>query len=179
MTSSEKNLDRFTTIANTWISFLEIYTEEQLLRKPSDEEWSLGQVYNHLIASALFFHLKQIEMCAAGNGRVRRGGKTVKGKISYLVGSFPPIRVKVPPSPHYTPKQPADKNDLRERLHETVRSITQAKSLVDSSSPDMKTFHPAFGFLNSHEWYQLIPMHYRHHLRQKKQLDIYLSTYHV
>ncbi|MFA6542419.1 MAG: DinB family protein, partial [Bacteroidota bacterium] len=61
---------------NHWLTSLETYTEEQLLRKPSDEEWSLGQVYNHLINSALLFHLKQIELCAAGKGTVKADGKT-------------------------------------------------------------------------------------------------------
>ena len=177
MTAPEKIFAQYETVARLWISFLPSYTEEQLLRKPSEDEWSLGQVYNHLIGSALYFHLKQIEVCAFGKGTTIKGGKTFKGKISYLLGTLPPIRIKVPPSEQYTPKQPSSKHELQEKLENAIRILGEAKAMVHASAPNIKTAHPAFGYLNALEWYQLIPMHYRHHLHQKKRLDTFISQY--
>jgi hypothetical protein len=178
MKQSEKIFISYEAIARTWIGFLDRYTEEQFLRKPSDESWSLGQLYNHLFNSAILFHLKQIETCADGKGTVMSGGKTAKGKLSYFIGGFPPIRIKVPPSPQYTPAQPVDKNDVKGKLLEAIRILDAARTKVDSASPNVKTSHPAFGYLNAKEWYQMILMHYRHHLHQKKRLDEFLSTTH-
>ncbi|WP_017813424.1 DinB family protein [Paenibacillus shenyangensis] len=39
------------------------YTLEQLTRQPSAEEWSLGQMYQHLIASALYMQLGNMDKC--------------------------------------------------------------------------------------------------------------------
>jgi hypothetical protein len=38
-----------------------------------------------------------------------------------------------------------------------------------------KTAHPAFGFLDAFEWFQLIEIHFRHHLRLKNRLDKFLE----
>ena len=38
-----------------------------------------------------------------------------------------------------------------------------------------KTAHPGFSYLNASEWYRLIPMHFKHHLRQKENIDTFLN----
>jgi len=47
---------------------------------------------------------------------------------------------------------------------------------VEQSPLESKTPHPAFGYLNAREWYQIIPMHFHHHLRQKSRLDKFLGV---
>jgi hypothetical protein len=53
-------------------------------------------------------------------------------------------------------------------MHETEQKLSSASEIP-------KTAHPAFGFLNAREWFHLIEMHFRHHLRQKKRLDRFLA----
>jgi hypothetical protein len=42
---------------------------------------------------------------------------------------------------------------------------------VDTINPNFKVRHDGFGWLNSREWFDIIGMHFRHHLRQKNELE--------
>lgn len=175
MTKVQKTFLQFEQIANHWIKDIELYTDEQFLMKPDADQWSIGQVYNHLINSALNFHLKQIEICASGKGTVIKGGKKMPGVISYTFGAMPPVRITVPPSPAYTPQQPSSKEEVKEKLKTVIQSVMKIQTEVLQSSPTQKTAHPGLGYLNALEWYQLIPMHYHHHRRQQARLHKYLG----
>lgn len=173
--SMEKYQKQFETIAQQWITDLDQYSEEQFLRKPDEHHWSIGQVYVHLIQSAKNFHFKQIQLCIDRQGTEMKGGKKPPGILSYFLGFIPPVRVHVPPSPTYTPAQPSGKEQIAERLREVIREMNEIRSAVESASPNQKTVHPGFGYLNAQEWYRLIPMHYRHHRRQQKRLNTLLG----
>ncbi len=173
--NTNKHLSHFQNVASTWEKDLNQYTFEQLLQKPDAESWSLGQVYNHLITSALFFHLKQVEACLASNTDADKS-KNFKGFLTYhVLGKMPPIKIKVPPSDFYTPKQPesieAIKNGLA-KLQESMKNIADA---LQTNTSKGKTKHPGLAYLNAKEWYRLIGMHFTHHLRQKETLDATLS----
>ena len=157
-----------------WLSDLTLYSDEQLLRKPDDRQWSIGQVYIHLIQSAENFHLKQVELCATGKGETVSGGKTMPGRITYFLGVIPPVRVSVPPSEFYTPKQPVNKEEIRTRMRGMLEKVRLALPMAQNAPRGMKLKHPGFGYLDGREWFQLITMHYRHHRRQQKRLNTFL-----
>jgi hypothetical protein len=48
LTKFSKNFEK---IAGEWIKDVELYSDEQFLRKPDEHQWSIGQVYVHLIQS--------------------------------------------------------------------------------------------------------------------------------
>ena len=54
--------------------------------------------------------------------------------------------------------------------------MTVLCTAVENSNPKIKVEHPGFSYLNAKEWYQLIEMHFRHHQRQKKELDQFLNS---
>ncbi len=174
--SLKKYYDEFETIARAWIDDIELYSEEQFLRQPGEHQWSIGQVYVHLIQSAQNYHIQQIRLCAEMKGKEIRGGKKIPGKISYLLGTIPPVRVHVPPSSSYTPAQPASQHEVFERLHGVILSVQQIQKTAEGASLTQKTEHPGFGYLNAAEWFRLIPMHYRHHRRQQRQLHDVLGV---
>jgi hypothetical protein len=95
--------------------------------------------------------------------------------MTYWLGRFLPIRIKVPASPEYTPVQPDGIIQIRERLDVLKAEMTRTAARLQSARESGKTKHPAFGYLNAQEWFQLIDMHFRHHLRQKKRLDQFLK----
>jgi hypothetical protein len=173
LTKFSKNFEK---IAGEWIKDVELYSDEQFLRKPDEHQWSIGQVYVHLIQSTLNYHMQQIRQCAEKRGTEIRGGKKMPGRISYFLGVIPPVRVHVPPSPTYTPAQPVSKQEVAERLHEVIRSVNEIRGIAESASLTHKTAHPGFGYLNAQEWFQLIPMHYHHHRRQQKRLNDFLGV---
>jgi len=176
MKALQKTFTQFEQIANEWVQDIELYTDEQFLRKPAEDQWSIGQVYVHLIQSAVNFHLAQIQLCSKNRGTVIGGGKKLPGIISYTIGMLPPVRIKVPPSPTYTPQQPKSKQEVVEQLEKLIQTVKDAIPLVKNSSPTQKTEHPALGFLNAREWYRLILMHYRHHRRQQARLNKMLGV---
>ena len=175
-----KNLKRiekkFESLAQIWLQAIDTYTEEQFVHVPAEGSWSIGQLYNHLINSAKNLNLKNIALCDEGKGTTISGGKKVPGAVTYFFGRIPPVRIKVPPSPTYTPKQPANKAEVKENFIEVIRLVKESRGKAEKALPIIKVAHPAFGFLNAAEWFQLLEMHYRHHLRQKKRLDLFLGV---
>jgi len=184
---TKETLEKFKETVNSYIRELDGISLEQLLWKPAEDEWSLGQMHMHLIQSAQFMHLRNVSLCFAPNGdpRVSSTEKTKLGAEVYRAGSFPPDRVQVPPSPQYTPLQPESKEQLVDGLRDTVRRMTELEPAVAAfyrvaqESGKAAAFqhvpstvvHPAFGGLNGLEWFQLVEMHFRHHLLQRKRLD--------
>lgn len=176
MKTPSENFSKFESLVLIWQNEINKYTEEQFLRKPNDDEWSIGQVYAHLFQSAKFLHIKQIEQCVARQGTTINGEKTKKGKIVFVLGMFLPIRVEVPPSAQYTPAQPKNKEEVSEKLNQIIIEMKNILQTVERSPLESKTPHPAFGYLNAREWYQIIPMHFHHHLRQKSRLEKFLGV---
>lgn len=78
--------------------------------------------YMHLIQSALFMHLQNVDQCLDGSEAALDaiGEKTEKGKAVFEEGSFPPVRIRVPASPQYTAQQPESKEQLTEGLNRVV-----------------------------------------------------------
>jgi hypothetical protein len=166
--STAEILSAFERSAEIFRGALASYTEEQFAAKPDADSWSLGQMYFHLVNGTQVYHMRQISNCLAGS---ETGGKKLPGKIFFFIGSFPPVRVKVPPSEAYTPKQPADIAAMRDGLEIVIGKMRELSKTISVSESIGKAQHPAFGFLSALEWYQLIEMHFRHHLKQKNRLE--------
>ncbi|CAI6062448.1 DinB family protein [Cohnella sp. JJ-181] len=196
--NTKETLRKFEDTVNGYIQELEGFSLEQLLWKPAEDEWSLGQMHMHLILSAQFMQLRNAALCLAPNSDLGGSptGKTEQGEKMFKEGSFPPERVQVPPSPQYTPPQPESKEQIVDGLRETVNRMKEIEPVVaaafdrdaqDLSEPGKGTAyelahntvaHPRLGGLNALEWFQLIEMHYRHHLLQKKRLvDAWRQAY--
>ncbi|WNQ11456.1 DinB family protein [Paenibacillus aurantius] len=189
--NTKEMLLQFEETVDQYIRDLKDYSLEQLLWKPAEDEWSLGQMFGHLIGSAQFLHLRNVALCLEPDGSpaVSTIGKTQPGEEVYSAGSFPPVRVQVPPSPQYTPPQPESKDQLVDGLRNVVRRMVEMEPAVaaafDPGSRELwepgkepavelvppTVAHPRFGGLNALEWFQLIEMHYRHHFLQKKRLE--------
>jgi DinB superfamily len=150
------------------------YSEVDFSKKPAEDAWSIGQMYQHLVGSAAFFHAKLVEEALKSDDNAGES-KTFPGKLSYFINGFPPIKIKVPASPEYTPPQPKSRQAVSEGLQKLKISLKDLGEKVDASSSKGKQKHPAFGYLTAFEWYKMIDMHFTHHLRQKKRLDQFLG----
>lgn len=184
---TKQTLRKFEETVSGYIRELDGSSLDQLLWKPAEDEWSLGQMYMHLICSAQCMHLRNAALCLepGGSTEVSRAGKTRPGEDLFKAGSFPPDRIRVPPSPQYTPPQPESKEQIVEGLRDTVRRMVEIEPAIASELDPVTqvrlepgkeivrntVLHPRFGGLNALEWFRLIEMHYRHHLLQKMRLD--------
>lgn len=166
--NTTETLQRFEEMVQHYLLELDGFSLEQLQYTPQEGEWSLGQMYLHLVDSALHMQLKNIDLCLKPNGEM--GAKTEAGIAIFDLGGFPPVRIQVPPSPQYTPPQPTSKEEIVEGLQAVVRQMREVEPTLRESSEGCTVSHPRLGSLNAREWFMLIEMHYRHHLLQKERL---------
>jgi DinB superfamily len=145
---------------------------EQLMRKENEEDWSLGQMYIHLVHSALYMQLRNAEACilAENENTVVNAEKSEAGKAVFAQGAIPPIRIKVPASPQYTPPQPESKEQIVGGFHTVLQRMEEILPRLEASSSQHKAEHPGFGALDAKEWFALVEMHYRHHFLQQERL---------
>ncbi|WP_243526358.1 DinB family protein [Bacillus pseudomycoides] len=162
-------LEKFESVAVYYIKELEKYSLEQLRRKPSEDEWSLGQMYNHLL-TASNMQLDAIAKCTTDSATID-GKKTEMGEKVYAMGAFPPIQIKIPDRPGYTPENPKDKEGVKQQLLQLIKQTKEVEPTLASIPSNRKMEHLGFGYLNAVEWFQLIYMHFSHHLHQKERLE--------
>ncbi|MFJ7828296.1 DinB family protein [Psychrobacillus sp. NPDC096623] len=157
----------------TFKSDLYNYSLEQLRYNSDEGVWSIGQMYDHLIVVA-HEYLDNLEICAALNEE-HPFGKTQFGEQLYKNGGFPPIKIRLPDELNSPPNNSDSKGFLISRMELLIHRMSHMKSKVDYINPNNKVEHGGFGWLNGKEWYELVEMHFRHHLLQKKELDSYLG----
>ena len=102
--------------------------------------------------------------------RVRRGKK-----FFYITHSLTK-KIKAPSPEFETVHQPNSIEEIRKGLLRIKNLMTELESKIEKSPFKGKTKHPGLHYLNAGEWYQFIEMHFRHHLRQKERIDLYLRT---
>ncbi|MFD0871035.1 DinB superfamily [Chlamydia abortus] len=174
---SNQILQSFQKVTERYIQEIERLEWEQMLRKPSEDEWSLGQMYMHLINSALYMQLKNAEACLDhSTAAAPAEEKTERGRAVFAQGSFPPIAIRVPPSDQYIPPQPAGKDQIIDGLMQVVSRMQDIEPQLKGVSLAYTRPHPGFGGLNAKEWFWLVEMHYRHHLHQQERLKAWLRT---
>jgi hypothetical protein len=177
MPTPSTTFERFQRVATLWIDALDRYTPEQLAMKPADGGWSMGQIYNHLIQTALGMQFREIDACLNGNGTAG-GRKTLPGRMTFAIGSLPPIRIKGMQSREYTPEPTSDVAGLRREMRgliDQMRVVAGKLEKAGRATGKVRRNHPALGMLNAAEWYRLVEMHHRHHLRQKRRLEAFLG----
>jgi hypothetical protein len=160
-------------LLNSYKEALLGYSNEQFNHKQDNDIWSLGQMYEHLISSANFFFLKNIKYCLEQRNGETGGEMNENGKKVFSYNSFPPIKVKVPgggPQPVALAKESyvSAFDLLVDQLNSQVEKIGNDPGVY-------KTQHPVFSWHNAKEWLQSFEMHHRHHLRQKSELEGFLT----
>lgn len=156
-------------LLETYKRDLDHYTPEQLRFIPATGVWSIGQMYDHLILVA-HEYLGNMEACAASLEE-RSLGKTPFGEQLFRAGGFPPIKIRLPDEMNSPPDNSGRKKELIARMEEVIQRVERWESKVEAVNPNLKVEHGGFGWLNAKEWFALVEMHFRHHLRQKAELE--------
>lgn len=169
--------NRFEKYANIWLAALDTYTIEELLKKPSEESWSIGQVYIHIATANKHFLGKNAYSLANGEDVTIGKGKTKWGRMVFLFNMFPPMRVKMPKKQTggTEPIQPESKEQIERKIRENLAFFKEIEELVAAAPKDRTKKYPFLGYLNAAEWYTIAGLHMKHHLRQKRKLDKFLG----
>lgn len=154
-----------------YLQQLEGYTMEQLMAKPSENEWSAGQVYVHVWMSAKGFFYKNAERCLKGDQTMRGKSKNWGGRFVFFTGRIPNRKYRMPNEVAVQPLQPESKEKIAQRLTEIKELTTLYLQELSKADPDVKVRHPFMGYLNAAEWLQLCAMHFNHHQHQLKRIN--------
>lgn len=155
-----------------WIKELETYSFIQLCTKPSPTSWSLGQLYLHLIEDT-YFYLEQATIAASSEEHIF-GEASPTAKAMFFNNGFPDEQIEGAPSNALIP-QPDSKQQVMNDLLNLKDAVRNVELLISESSIKGKSKHPGLGYFSAQEWFQFADMHFRHHLRQKKQIDYFLK----
>ncbi|MBP1904744.1 hypothetical protein J2Z32_001368 [Paenibacillus turicensis] len=182
MRSTKEALDSLEETIKQYVAELERLSMNDLLYTTDEVDWSLGQMYMHLIQASQNMHMFNIKQCLTGmepatiSSATASTSKTEQGQAIFDQGGFAPIRIAVPASPQYTPKQPESKEQLLSGLLQVLEEMKQLEPRVNHTISDAtetneyKIAHPRFGYLDAKEWFLLIEMHFCHHLLQLARL---------
>ncbi|MFN8278409.1 MAG: DinB family protein [Chitinophagales bacterium] len=171
--NAAKILSKSNRAIDAYLTDLSHYTIEELQRRPATG-WSLGQVYIHLWMSAKGFFFKNAEKCLSNDSAVRGKGKTWVGKLVFLTGHMPAVRIRMPESVAVEPKMPESKEYIVSKFEEIRTLCDEYVKRLPNSDLTLKTRHPFLGYLNAAEWVTLCQMHMRHHEAQKRRLQKFL-----
>ena len=169
------NLQKLETQTNEiidyWISEYKKMPWEKVIEKPSEHEWSLGQVGIHLWMSAKGFFFKNAEKCLSKEGTEKGKQKKFAAHLIFTFGMMPPVRYEMPSQVAVVPKQPESLEQLVGKLEDIKKMAVEYIHRISDSDPLLKIKHPFLGWLNTAEWIQLCNIHFHHHLRQKKRIE--------
>ena len=154
-----------------WIDAFNEHNFEDLLKKPAETSWSLGQVGIHLWMASKGFFFKNAEKCLSREGTEPGKKKKLGAHVIFTFQMLPPVRYEMPQQVSVVPKQPESKEQLIAKLEEIKSLARKYIQRIPQSDPDLKTRHPFLGWLNTAEWIELCSIHFRHHKAQKKRIE--------
>ena len=161
-------ISQFNETIDKWISYLDSYTLEMLYQKPATGEWSLGQVYVHIIEDTQFYIEQGKAALLTENNSDR--GMNKNGRAIFENNAFPDMQLTNPFN-SLDLRQPENKVELLQGLTTLKSEVNELYATVDFATSLGKTEHPGFQYFSALEWLCFAEMHMRHHLRQKKRID--------
>jgi DinB superfamily len=173
MTSQLTPAQIFSNLKQTvegYIVALDNYSDEQFAHKSAEGVWSLGQMYEHLSLSASYFFMANALRCLEQRKGQVGGDKNQYGDNLYKYNGFPSIKIRIPNALQGPEPIAKTRAEYMALLKKVIADAEQLILPVTNDPGEYKCIQPAFGWLNAHEWYHLMEMHFRHHLRQQAEL---------
>ena len=99
------------------------------------------------------------------------GERNQYGDNLFKYNSFPPIKVKIPEAVRGPEPVAKTREEYRPLFQKIIMDADFLIEPVTKDAGEYKCLHPAFGWLNAHEWFHNLELHSRHHLRQQKELE--------
>lgn len=163
------SVEALNTTIDHYIGKLDTYSFEHILIKPSEESWSIGQVYQHIIIDTNWY-LDQVEHALLDKLHT---SEPLSGTAFQVLSqhSFGVERIVGDPVAASKVKQPNSKAELVEGL---IVLKTRVNNIVVGMNTTMhlgKSKHPGYGYLTSTEWIAYADIHMNHHLTQLSRIE--------
>ena len=169
-----KYYKKFEPIGKYWLTEIEKYNEEPFLKKPNDQDWSMGQLYNHLINYTIDVQMNAINGCLLKANGSAKGGKSFKGVMTFMRGGYPSYKIKSKVNDANPPRAPKNIMEARNNFIKLLKAMNEISVKLEKLSKEdlnYKVKDNRLGMLNAVEWYDSVIMHFKHHLEQKKRID--------
>ncbi len=163
------HIDNLNNTFTIWITALQDYDFDTLLAKPDSENWSLGQVFMHLINETNFY-IEQIDYCLFHRENFSEQMVENAARI-FANNEFPDERIRNTEQSSQTIPNPKSKSDLFEQMLHIKNSLNLQWNTINNNISTGKTQHPGLGYFNAQEWFHFAELHLRHHLRQKQRIE--------
>jgi hypothetical protein len=168
--------NKFLPIAKYLLKELEYYGENQFKRKTEASDWTIGQLYHHQIQGSYDYHFKAIRDCLAQKNGDLKGSKTIFGFFVFLFNSYPPVKFKGVKG--YVPAQIENTAKAKDMMFGYLKEMQKLAREIDKNPENKyKVKHRKLGRLTALEWYKLVVIHQKHHLKQKHRIDKILRTF--
>ena len=155
---------------------LRAYSDAEFIRKPSESDWSVGQVCTHLMDTWFGFMTLKINKCLESE-EFANEQLGEYGKILLTTRAFPVLKVKGPPKSTYDPQPAASRNAAIETFERLRKAMQEFAVMLENSGNSIgKRRHPRLGYMNAWEWYELAGIHLNHHWKQKERIDSFFSS---
>lgn len=168
-------LEKFDRSVDSWLNELVKYDLKSLHQQPSPAEWSLGQVFMHLIVETNWF-LAQGEHCFVKIENIDEP-MSEAAKIMFKNDSFPNEIIKKDPFIIHDIPHPVSIEEVRLGLIQLEIRASNLWDNIASGKKSGKSKHPGHLYFSPIEWLQYSEMHLRHHFRQKSRIDQFLIKY--
>lgn len=167
--SAENTYKQLLPLAKYWLKELDFYGNNQFKKKVTPTGWTIGQIYDHLLIYTQEVHIKAIQECIMTKEPNPKAQKSFNGFLQFVYGSYLPVKHKS--IPYKEPNQPLSTEKVKDDFYRFLKLLYKTAKEIDYKKPTAKVKHPKLGYLTAEEWFKLIEMHFRHHIKQKKKLD--------
>jgi hypothetical protein len=158
---------------NVWRDAVDKYTPQQFAKQPAEDSWSIGQVCAHLIGSTeRIFAAIRLCLRSADNANMP---KTDAGEKAFKTQILSETKVRAPRASVQFPESP-DSRTVHTSLDRLEKEFIELSGRVEMADSTGKQKHPVLGYLTAEEWLKSIDMHFRHHLKQKADIDQFLNS---
>src|ERR1700740_3490542 len=119
--SAENTYQQFLLLAKYWLKELDYYSKNQFKRQLTENSWSMGQIYDHLLNYTYEVHLKAIENCLANKDTKTKQGKTFKGFLHFTFGGYFPMKYKS--TPYIEPQLPQSTDKVKDDFYRFLKIL--------------------------------------------------------
>lgn len=166
--------EAFKRISSQWLENLNAFDDNILYTKPTENEWCMAELYDHIMRVARTYQIPNFYNCI--NNTPKLGAKkNIKGYIIFDLNFLPKRKIKIASFPNtiitdFTP-QIRERKELTEDFKNFINEGIAISGILKKSNTTTKNHHPFFGMISAREWFSLMEIHMRHHQPQKKRLE--------
>ena len=141
-------ITRFNTRANEWLIDLKKSDSAFLLKKPTEDLWSLAEVYDHVMRVARHYQIPNLKSSMTATA-YRKKRKNVKGFAVFNLGVRKNVTMRLEKWPMpivkaFTPLR-RNKLDLIEDFSAFIKEVNSLESSLNQSTRKNKHYLPFFG----------------------------------